>query len=97
MKNDPKSDPLMILLNLLEDEFRDLEEVRIRPHFRAKIRRSPDLPQDYDPESSNLHTKCGVSVQVKNREFHFQEEWQAQKNHRLIQELIDEIREWVSR
>lgn len=63
------------LLNMLEDEFRNCLDVRVIPVFPSTLIRSPDLKQDYDPESSNLHKKSGIKVYTLNKEFFFPVDW----------------------
>ena len=84
---------LVYLLNLLEDEFRGFEEVRVRPVFPSGTRRSIDLVQDYDPESSAIHRLAGVSVQTKRKEFFFPAEWISKDHRSKLERQIQEIRE----
>jgi hypothetical protein len=80
------------LLTLLEDEFLSREGVRIVPTFPSTLSRSPDLEQDYDPESNNLHTRKGVRVQALGREYFFPLTWVTENNQKEILEQIEEIR-----
>ena len=84
---------LVHLINLLEDEFRDYDDVRVRPVFPSSTRRSVDLPQDYDPESSTIHRQSGVIVQTKRKEFFFPEEWLASQSRAQLERQIQEIRD----
>lgn len=88
---------MAILLNRLEDEFRDFEGVRIRPVFPSSLSRSPDLEQDYDPQSSSLHRTGGVRLQTRRQEYFFPQEWGAVEHQSKVGLLIDEIRETLRR
>lgn len=90
-------DALMGLLILLEEEFRGHPTVRIRPVSPAKIRRSPDLPQDYDPDSATLHRVSGVRVLTTKREYFFPVEWFADRPRARIDSQIREVREQLDR
>ncbi|OFZ23237.1 MAG: hypothetical protein A2X94_12095 [Bdellovibrionales bacterium GWB1_55_8] len=59
----------------LEDEFRDVSDVRIRIRQPSTTSRSPDLEQDYDPESHDLHKERGIVVQARGREYYFPSGW----------------------
>jgi hypothetical protein len=87
---------LLNLLNLLEDEFRQSKDIRISPVFPAKTERSPDLPQDYDPESANVHRVTGVRILVRNREFFFPENWMSESPRHRIHTEIEKIRELLN-
>lgn len=81
------------LMSLLEDEFSQIEDIRILAVFPSAIVRSPDLPQDYDPESSDLHLKSGVRVLTKRgREYFFPKHWVTSNQSNLIHATIEEIR-----
>jgi hypothetical protein len=87
---------LLLLLNLLEDEFRDFKDVRdfrIRPLAPSGTRRSIDLVQDYDEEISDLHLKCGVSVRAKGRDYYFPVEWSNHPRPPDFEKQINQIRE----
>ncbi|HAR43554.1 MAG TPA: hypothetical protein DCS07_13155 [Bdellovibrionales bacterium] len=85
------------LLSFLQDEFRNEPEIRIRVHQRSVTLRSPDLLQDYDPETSNLHTLTGVDVRVRSREYFFPSEWAQGPARRNVDQLVLEIREFLQR
>lgn len=87
---------LLNLMNLLEDEFRNHTEVRIRPVFRSSTRRSPDLDQDYDPKSSSIHKRSGVNIQAGHREYFFPEEWFTGTARTFLYQQIQEIREHLN-
>ena len=89
--------PLAYLLNFLEEEFRDHPEVRVRVAPKAGVLRSPDLPQDYDARSNDLHLRRGVIVQTRRNEFYFPEEWARAKEYSRIQDLAEEILEKLRR
>lgn len=88
---------LATLLNILEDEFRSYTEVRVRVSPRAGTQRSPDLPQDYDPDSHDLHVRRGVTVQTARREYYFPVEWTRERGHDRIRAQIEEILEFLRR
>ena len=85
--------PLIQLLILIEVEFRDTTGVRVRTVAPSTTRRSVDLEQDYDPESSSIHKVSGVKVQTRKKEYFFEEAWILDPSRREISRLIDEIRE----
>ena len=82
------------LLSFLQDEFRDLSDLRIHPVAPSGIRKSPDLPQDYDPQEGLVHRNRGVRVRVSSREYFFPVEWVIEGNQALIRGLADEVREF---
>lgn len=88
--------PLVQLLVLLEDEFRDLPELRIRTVAPSTTRRAADLEQDYDPESSDIHRVSGVRIQCKKREYFFPEEWMREGRRNEIEKQIQVIREAIA-
>ena len=88
---------LMGLLILLEDEFRGCPTVRVRPLSPANTRRSPDLPQDYDPESATVHRVTGVRVLTSKREYFFPVEWFADRPRSRIEIQIREVHEQLER
>ncbi len=87
----------MGLLILLEEEFRGDSRVRIRTLSPAKMLRSPDLPQDYDPESASLHRVSGVRVLTGKREYFFPVEWFDQSSRTQVDDQIREIRDQLDR
>lgn len=88
---------LAYLLSFLEDEFRDYPDVRVRVSPKAGAIRSPDLPQDYDPESNDLHIRRGVFVTTRRREYYFPLEWWNDKKHDQIHSQTEEIIEFLRR
>ena len=88
---------LMGLLVLLEDEFRNCSGVRVRMTSPPKFTRSPDLPQDYDPESASLHRVVGVRVMTSRKEYFFPVEWFAEIPRRSVDSQILEIHEQLQR
>ncbi len=100
MNPDPRSTSISMdvnieyLLSFLQDEFRDLTEMRIHPVAPTGTRKSPDLPQDYDPEESNVHRSRGVRVRVFSREYFFPVEWVIEGKQAEIRSLALEIREF---
>ena len=87
----------MGLLIFLEEEFRGSPGVRVRPITPAQTQRSPDLPQDYDPESSTLHLVTGVRVFTQKREYFFPVEWFSERPRVQIEAQVLEIREQLER
>ena len=84
---------LEYLYSYLQDEFAAYPEARVRLLPRAGTRRSIDLPQDYDPESSDLHRQSGVIVKVGSREHFFPEEWISGKRFDEVRRLASQIRD----
>jgi hypothetical protein len=86
------SDPAIVLLNLLEDEFRDSPGVRVRILPKAGTRRSPDLEQDYDPDSSRVHARRGVMVSTRRHEFFVPAAFVEPGENAKLLALISDIR-----
>ncbi len=80
---------LEALIMYLEDEFRGVSGVRLRKVQPASLTRSPDLEQDYDPMSSNLHVRRGVSVNVRGREFFFSTEMAAGPRSHVESQVVE--------
>jgi len=80
------------LLSYLEDEFQGDPRYRIRPTPRTVAKRAPDLVQDYDPETNDLHLQHGVFVKVQSREYYFPCTWVSSKQFQEIRKLVEEIR-----
>jgi len=91
MMNPRASIQLLNLLNLLEDEFQNTDHIRIRMVFQSDTERSIDLPQDYDPQASDLHLRSGVRVVFGHKEFYFPEQWMTEPSRSSIQRQIEEI------
>ncbi|MEN9723533.1 MAG: hypothetical protein RJB38_1519 [Pseudomonadota bacterium] len=91
------SDPLLGMLLLLEDEFRNEPGVRVRPLAPTRFQRSPDLPQDYDPESAQLHRIQGIRVFTSVREYFFPIDWFDERPRRQLDAQVAQIREQLSR
>jgi hypothetical protein len=83
------------LLGFLGDELRGFSDVQIRPVFPTGTRRSVDLVQDYDPESSDLHVQRGVRVRARSRDYFFPSAWVAERRNDLVHEQAREIREYL--
>jgi hypothetical protein len=100
MKTDPRFAAISMdahieyLLGFLQDEFRDLADLRIHPVAPSGTRKSPDLPQDYDPEEGRVHRNRGVRVRVSSREYFFPVEWVVDAKQHLIRDLAKEVREF---
>ena len=82
------------LLSFLQDEFRELSDLRIHPVAPSGIRKSPDLPQDYDQAEGRVHRNRGVRVRVSSREYFFPVEWVIEGKQTLIRGLAEEVREF---
>jgi hypothetical protein len=80
-------------LSFLEDEFRDFPTVRVRISPKTGTKRSPDLVQDYDPESNRLHVERGVFVRTPRSEFYFPMVWWENSQRDKIYKQVEEIRE----
>jgi len=85
--------PLEYLYSYLQDEFSRYPEARVRFLPKAGVRRSIDLPQDYDAESNDLHRQSGVIVKVGSREHFFPEEWVSGKRFDEVRKLATQIRD----
>lgn len=86
------------LLYFLEDELKDLEDIRIHPVAPAGTKQSPDLPQNYDPNENHVHLNRGVRVKAGSRDYFFPATWVIEGKMELIHEQAKEIREfWNSR
>ena len=83
------------LLIFLKDELRDLHEIRISATFPSSTRKSPDLLQDYDPNSNDLHVKRGVTVRARSRDYFFPASWARDGHYDQVRELALEIREFA--
>lgn len=88
---------LPFLLNLLEDELQGYEDVRLSLVSPAKTQRSPDLPQDYDPTSANLHLQSGVLVRAGKKEFFFPIEWYREKTRASLRKATVELMAFLGR
>ena len=80
------------LLSFLQDEFRDLEDLRIHAVAPSGTRKSPDLPQDYDPNEGKVHRNRGVRVRVSSREYFFPVEWVIDGKNESLKTLASEVR-----
>lgn len=89
------SEPIYYLLNFLENEFQSFSEVRVRPVFKSGTTKSVDLVQEYDPEASNVHSRAGVTVMTKTKEFFFPVEWFSEPSRKQVLSQIQEIRELI--
>lgn len=86
---------LEYLFDFLADEFRHYPEVRVRVRQRAVTQRSPDLEQDYDPESSNLHKALGVDVRARGREYFFPIEWAEATLRSQLDAQVREVKRFL--
>jgi hypothetical protein len=80
------------LLSYLQDEFKDIPLLRIHPVAPTGLRKSIDLPQDYDPQESDLHVKRGVRIRVSSRDFFFPVSWVTNQQLEKVRALVEEIR-----
>ncbi|HLE00014.1 MAG TPA: hypothetical protein VJB59_07135 [Bdellovibrionota bacterium] len=84
--------PALVALELyLEDELKDYPDVKVTFRGPSGTRRSPDLEQDYDPSSNDIHLKSGFYVRIGSREYFFPAEWAGQDRSK-VDALIAEIR-----
>jgi hypothetical protein len=86
---------LEYLISFLQDEFGDTSGVRVRLIQPSGTLRSPDLPQDYDPETQSLHQRRGVEVRAGSREFFFPVEWVQSKRFSEVVKQVAEVRAWL--
>ncbi len=73
-----------------------MREVRVRLVQRSLERRSPDLEQDYDPETNTLHRAQGVLIVTARREYFFPSDWIEHREYGRVQRLVSEIRDALS-
>ncbi len=83
------------LLGYLKDELSDLPELRIHPVAPSSTQKSIDLPQDYDPNSNDVHLRRGVRVRMQSREFFFSAQWVKDQRLDLVYDLVAEIRKFT--
>jgi hypothetical protein len=86
---------LLNLMNYLQEEFQNYPNVRIRIRQLATTQRSPDLVQDYDPESNDLHRARGVLVNAGSRQYFFPIEWAGGRNRSALDQSIQEVRDFL--
>jgi hypothetical protein len=82
------------LLTFLQDELSDVPELRIHPVAPSGTTKSPDLPQDYDPEEKRVHLDRGVRVRIGSRDYFFPVDWVLQNEFDRIKAQAAEIREF---
>ncbi len=80
-------------MSYLQDEFRDRRDLRIRLIQKAGKLRSPDLEQDYDSSSRNLHSTQGILVVTPRREYYFPADWIENREFTRVQNQVREIRD----
>jgi hypothetical protein len=85
------------LLDYLKDEFCRNPGVRVRVKQRSGCSRSPDLEQDYDPESHDLHSARGIQVRAGSRDYFFPAELAAPKERGRVEELVREIHDYMAK
>lgn len=83
------------LLSFLKDEFEGCADVRVSLLPKAGVRRSVDLPQNYDPQTRDLHLREGVVVKAGGREYYFPSSWIVRNQFSEVQRQILEIREFA--
>src|SRR4051812_29906573 len=86
---------LLNLVSYLQEEFQGCTGVRIRIRQLATTTRSIDLPQDYDPETSDLHRAQGVMVTAFGREYFFPLAWASGRNSSAVDQNIQEIKDYL--
>jgi hypothetical protein len=86
---------LLNLFNYLKEEFQSFPEVRIRIRQLATTQKSPDLEQDYDPETNNLHRARGITLHAGSREYFFPIEWASGRNRSFVDKEIQAIRNFL--
>jgi hypothetical protein len=82
------------LLTFLQDELADVPDLRIHPVAPSGIMKSPDLPQDYDPEEKRVHLDRGVRVRIGSRDYFFPVEWVLNHDFDRIKAQAEEIRDF---
>jgi hypothetical protein len=87
--------PVEYLLSFLSDELRDYPGLRIHAVAPTGFQKSPDLPQDYDPEEGRVHLNSGVRVRISSREYFFPAEWVEEGRFDQVQSLALEIRSYL--
>jgi hypothetical protein len=95
MRNVSMSLEIEFLRDFLEEEFGREQDVRVRPVAPTGLKRSVDLPQDYDPSSGVLHTTRGVRVIARSREYFFPAEWVTSGNMAEVHRLVAEVRDYL--
>jgi len=83
------------LRSFLEDEFASVEGTRILIVLPSGTRRSVDLHQDYDSDANDLHSRRGVKVLAKSREYFFPATWISEKKMSLVHAQVAELREFL--
>ncbi|RYZ72750.1 MAG: hypothetical protein EOP09_02775 [Proteobacteria bacterium] len=83
------------LRDFLADELGSYTNVKIQTVLPSTTQRSLDLVQDYDPQSSDVHTRYGVRVRTGAREFFFPVSWVHDKQMQLIQDQARDAREYL--
>jgi hypothetical protein len=82
------------LLTYLQDELSDLPDLRIHPVAPSSMQKSPDLPQDYDPEEHRVHLERGVRVRVGSRDYFFPVDWVIHNELDRVRAQAREIRDF---
>ncbi len=82
---------VVYLLEFLKDEFRNHPTIRVQAVQPSGTRRSPDLVQNYDPSSNDLHTRQGVMVRDGSREHWFPSSWVHEKRFDEVRKLAAQI------
>ncbi len=83
------------LLSYLEDELRGIPRLRIHTVAPTGTKQAADLPQNYDPSSSDAHLKRGVRVRADSREFFFPAAW-VHGQMDQIQKQATEIKDYCA-
>lgn len=82
---------LEFLQSYLEEEFPPATGARVQLVFPTGTMRSIDLNQDYDPDANSLHTRRGVRVLVKSRDYFFPAHWVGDGRMDLVRAQVEEI------
>ena len=83
------------LHSYLTDEFKDDADLRIYIVLPSTTRKSPDLPQDYDPNAGQVHLKRGVNIRARSRIYFFPASWAENGQRDRIDAQVAEIRRFL--
>jgi hypothetical protein len=83
---------IVYLLGFLEDDLGQYPDVKITAVAPSGTRKSIDLPQDYDPNTNDVHLSRGVRVRIGSREFFFPDYWVKNGQFDKVRALSDQIK-----
>jgi hypothetical protein len=86
---------LFSFLNYLQEEFQNFPKTRVRIRQLATTQKSPDLEQDYDPETNDLHRTQGVLVTANGREYFFPIHLANVRQRPELDKNIQEIKDFL--